>query len=148
MEIELRTIVIGMLISLFASAANAGNHVTYAVKGVNYEGYHATATGTSKGLVLIIHDWDGLTNYEVKRADMLANMGYDAFAVDLYGKGNRPVETKAKKAETRKLYKDREKLWALILAGSLHPWNDRHDCAIGHSSSLRETVTIRDCTPW
>lgn len=41
----------------------------------------------------------------------------DAFAVDLYGKGNRPVETKAKKAETGKLYKDREKMRSLILAG-------------------------------
>ena len=67
--------------------------------------------------MLIIHDWDGLTGYEEKRADMLAAMGYDAFAVDLYGKGNRPVETGAKKAETGKLYTDREKMRALILGG-------------------------------
>ena len=68
-------------------------------------------------MVLIIHDWDGLTAYEVKRAEMLAKMGYDAFAVDLYGKGNRPVETGAKKAETGKLYKNRERMRSLILGG-------------------------------
>jgi dienelactone hydrolase len=77
----------------------------------------APAGGDSKSLVIIIHDWDGLTDYEKKRADMLAEMGYDAFAVDLYGKGNRPVETGAKKAETGKLYEDRERMRTLILGG-------------------------------
>ena len=33
----------------------------------------------------------------MKRADMLAGLGYDAFALDLFGKGNRPIETTAKK---------------------------------------------------
>jgi len=48
---------------------------------------------------------------------MLAAIGYDAFAVDLYGKGNRPVETGAKKVETGKLYNDRDKMRGLILGG-------------------------------
>ena len=98
-------------------AAQAGQTVDYKVGGAAYEGYSAKAQGASKGLVLIIHDWDGLTDYEQQRADMLAAMGYDAFAVDLYGKGNRPVETGAKKAETGKLYNDREKMRGLILGG-------------------------------
>ena len=101
----------------FVSPAWAGEAVTYKVDGAPYAGYHADAGSDAKGLVLIIHDWDGLTDYERKRADMLAGMGYDAFAVDLYGKGNRPVETGAKKAETGKLYNDREKMRRLILAG-------------------------------
>lgn len=67
-------------------------------------------------MVLIIHDWDGLTDYERRRADMLAELGYDAFAADLYGQGNRPVETQAKKAETAKLYENRAKMRSLILA--------------------------------
>ena len=103
--------------ALVAFGAQAGQSVTYTVDGAAYEGYSAKAQGASKGLVLVIHDWDGLTDYEVKRADMLAELGYDAFAVDLYGKGNRPVETGAKKAETGKRYNDREKMRALILAG-------------------------------
>jgi len=101
----------------FAGAAWAGETVTYEVEGAAYEGYHADAGDDAKGLVLIIHDWDGLTDYERQRAEMLAELGYDAFAIDLYGKGNRPVETGAKKAETEKLYNDREKMRTLILAG-------------------------------
>jgi dienelactone hydrolase len=110
------------LLTIFAAlcltgAAWAGETVTYEVDGAAYEGYHADAGEDAAGLVLIIHDWDGLTDYERKRADMLAEMGYDAFAVDLYGEGNRPVETGAKKAETEKLYNDREAMRTLILAG-------------------------------
>ncbi len=41
--------------------------------------------------VLIVHDWDGLTPYEESRAQQLAALGYVAFAVDVYGKGNRPT---------------------------------------------------------
>jgi dienelactone hydrolase len=67
--------------------------------------------------VLIIHDWDGLTDYEQKRAEMLAELGYDAFAVDLFGKGNRPMETDAKRAETGKLYSDRDRMRSLLLGG-------------------------------
>lgn len=103
---------------LLASASvSAGTLVNYSIDGEAFEGYHTKATSPSKGLVLLIHDWDGLTDYEVKRSDMLADLGYDVFAVDLYGKGNRPVETGAKKAETGKLYKNRERMRKLILGG-------------------------------
>ena len=97
--------------------AMAGEKVIYTVEGGNYEGYAAKAEGTSKGLVLVIHDWDGLTGYEEKRADMLAAMGYDAFALDLFGQGNRPETVDARRAETGKLYKDRETMRALLMGG-------------------------------
>ena len=113
----MRTILAAAAATLLASAAHAGEAVTYDVSGQPYEGYVAEAEGDSKGLVLVIHDWDGLTDYERRRADMLAEMGYDAFAVDLYGQGNRPESTEAKKAETGKLYQDREAMRARILAG-------------------------------
>lgn len=111
-----RTLLASLLIAM-PLTAQAGEVINYSIDGEAFEGYHAPANGSSKGLVLVIHDWDGLTDYEVKRAEMLAAMGYDAFAVDLYGKGNRPVETGAKKAETGKLYKDRERMRKLILGG-------------------------------
>lgn len=103
--------------AVISTTALAGEKVTYSAEDMVLEGYKAPAMGASKGLVLVIHDWDGLTDYEYKRADMLSKMGYDAFALDLYGKGNRPTETGAKKAEMGKLYKDREKMRSLILAG-------------------------------
>jgi dienelactone hydrolase len=110
-----------LLVSLFAifagTAAIAGDNVSYKVDGAEFEGYFAKASGPSKGLVLVIHDWDGLGGYEQKRADMLAQMGYDAFAVDLFGKGNRPATNETRMAETGKLYKDREKMRSLLLGG-------------------------------
>lgn len=113
----MRSLIVGMLAACLPFAAQAGQSVTYSVDGKSYEGYSAKASGASKGLVIVIHDWDGLDKYEEMRADMLAKMGYDAFAVDLYGKGNRPKETGKKKAETGKLYKDRAKMRSLILGG-------------------------------
>jgi len=113
----MRSLVCALLVAATPFAAQAGEVISYTVDGEAFEGYRAKATGASRGLVLVIHDWDGLNEYEFKRADMLAEMGYDAFAVDLYGKGNRPVETGAKKAETGKLYKDRERMRSLILGG-------------------------------
>lgn len=106
-----------VVVALLPFAAGAGQSVNYNVDGAAYEGYGASAAGKSKGLVIVVHDWDGLTKYEEKRVNMLAEMGYDAFALDLYGKGNRPKKTGAKKAETAKLYKDRAKMRSLLLGG-------------------------------
>ena len=103
--------------SLLALSAHAGEPVTYEVNGAEYEGYFAEATRDSKGLVIVIHDWDGLDAYEETRAEMIADQGYDAFAIDLYGKGNRPQEREKKMTEVRKLYSDRETMRARILAG-------------------------------
>ena len=98
-------------------AAHAGEAVTYEIDGTAYEGYLAEATRDSKGLVLIIHDWGGLDDYEKTRAEMIADEGYDAFAVDLYGKGNRPDTTEARKELVGQLYNDRDTMRARILAG-------------------------------
>ena len=65
-------------------------------------------------LVLLIHDWDGLTDYEIKRANMLSDLGYAVFALDLFGAGVRPTEVKDKRQHTGELYKDREKMRALM----------------------------------
>ena len=43
--------------------------------------------------VLIVHEWTGLNLYIKSRAEQLAELGYVAFAVDIYGKGIRPVNT-------------------------------------------------------
>jgi dienelactone hydrolase len=48
---------------------------------------------------------------------MLAGMGYDAFALDLFGKGNRPAGTGESKTATAKLYQDRARMRKLILGG-------------------------------
>ena len=111
----MRTLILIMAVMLTPWVAQAGSPVDYQVLGKTFEGYFTKAKNRSNGMVLIIHDWDGLTDYEIKRAEMLSNMGFDAFALDLYGKGNRPKESGALKAETGKLYKDRERMRQLIL---------------------------------
>lgn len=37
--------------------------------------------------VLVVHEWWGLNDYAVKRAQQLAGLGYVAFAADMYGDG-------------------------------------------------------------
>ena len=103
---------------LSTSTAMAGENKIYNVNDQEYEGYWAK-TSEKAPLVLLIHDWDGLTDYEKKRAKMLNDLGYNVFAADLFGKGIRPTEVKDKKQHTGELYKDRDKLRALVL-GSLN----------------------------
>lgn len=100
-------------LSLAVSAFASGTSVTYKVDGAEYEGYY-TSPATGAPLVILLHDWDGLTDYEVKRAEMLAEMGYAVFAADLFGKGVRPTELVDKKQHTGELYKDRAKMRALV----------------------------------
>jgi dienelactone hydrolase len=90
-----------------------GSLVTYQVNGQSYEGYYISPSNQAP-FVLLIHDWDGLTDYEVKRANMLAELGYAVFALDLFGAGVRPTEVKDKRQHTGELYKDREKMRALM----------------------------------
>ena len=37
--------------------------------------------------ILVAHEWYGNGPYSKRRADMLAKLGYTAFALDMYGKG-------------------------------------------------------------
>jgi dienelactone hydrolase len=74
--------------------------------------------------VLLLHDWDGLTAYEVKRAGMLAELGYAVFVADLFGAGVRPTELIDKRQHTGELYKDRKKMLALI-KGALDAASER-----------------------
>jgi dienelactone hydrolase len=55
-----------------------------------------------------------LTGYEVKRAGMLADMGYAVFAADLFGAGVRPTKVEDKRQHTGELYKHREKMRRLM----------------------------------
>jgi len=112
-----RTLFTTLTAAALALSAEAGEAVTYDVDGMAYEGYLAEATREAKGLVIIIHDWGGLDDYEKTRAEMLADEGYDAFAVDLYGAGNRPDTTEARKELVGQLYNDRDMMRARILGG-------------------------------
>ncbi|MEJ0001519.1 MAG: dienelactone hydrolase family protein [Verrucomicrobiota bacterium] len=77
-----------------ASAALVTKTVDYTDShGTPLEGfvvYDDAIKGPRPG-VLVSHDWRGLSDYTHKRANMLAQLGYIAFAADIYGKGVRPT---------------------------------------------------------
>jgi dienelactone hydrolase len=95
--------------------AGAGGSVAYQVDGQSYEGYYISPSDRAP-FVLLVHDWDGLTDYEIKRANMLADLGYAVFALDLFGAGVRPTEVKDKRQHTGELYQNRDKMRALMKA--------------------------------
>jgi len=51
-----------------------------------YLAYDNSVTGKRPG-VLVVHEWWGHNDYARKRAGMLAELGYTALAVDMYGDG-------------------------------------------------------------
>lgn len=71
------------------SAKVIGKPVEYSAQGVVMKGYLAY-DNRLKGIapaVLVVHEWWGLNEYARKRARMIAELGYTALAVDMYGEG-------------------------------------------------------------
>lgn len=70
--------------------------VAYEVEGTACAGYVARPDddATHPG-VLVVHNWLGVTDAVRFRADMLARLGYAAFAVDVFGADVRPSEAEA-----------------------------------------------------
>lgn len=63
--------------------------ITYTIGNQSFKGYLAWK-GDGKTLkpgILVIHEWWGFNEYIRMRTEMLANLGYVALAVDMYGDG-------------------------------------------------------------
>src|SRR5258707_11685762 len=111
-----------ILVGAFAIAARADLHteiIEYKQGDAILEGYLAydSATKGKHPGVLVIHDWMGMGDYPKMRADMLAKLGYVAFAADVYGKGVRPANAKEAGALAGKYKSDRTLLRARVNAG-------------------------------
>jgi dienelactone hydrolase len=105
--------------ALSAGAQIHTETVEYQQGNTVLEGYLAydTAIQGKRPGVLIVHQWKGLTDYEKKRAQMLAKLGYIAFAVDVYGKGIRLQSPQEAGAEAGKYKSNRELLRSRVQAG-------------------------------
>jgi len=67
----------------------------YTVGSINYQAYLArdeSVNAPAPG-VIIVHEWWGINDYIVKRAHMLAELGYVALAIDMYGEGRVAANT-------------------------------------------------------
>jgi dienelactone hydrolase len=63
--------------------------VSYTASGTTLRGYLAydESADAERPGVLVVHEWWGLNEYIRRRAQMLAELGYTALAVDMYGEG-------------------------------------------------------------
>ncbi len=81
-------VMIGAMVSS-ARAEVKTRTISYEYGGVTFKG-HLAWDGAAKSKrpgVLVVHEWWGLNDYARKRAEQLAELGYVAFACDMYGEG-------------------------------------------------------------
>ena len=92
-----------LLLSLVALTAHAEvqtKEIVYRVNSTEFTGYLAfdDAIAGKRPGILVVHEWWGHNTYARKRAEMLAALGYTAFALDMYGTGklaDHPEDAKA-----------------------------------------------------
>jgi dienelactone hydrolase len=89
----MRLSAIGLLLicvtALFAPAAVVMQPVDYSQGGVQLEGWivYDDAIQQPRPGIVVFPEWWGLNDYAKNRARQLAQLGYVAFAADMYGKG-------------------------------------------------------------
>lgn len=111
----MRTWILVSALSLFFPALSQAKIITKTVEYMEgtsvMEGFLAMPENTKGPLpgVLVVHEWMGVGPYVKKRAEQLAELGYVAFAADIYGKGVRP-KTPAEAAKTAEIYKSNRPL--------------------------------------
>lgn len=73
-----------------------GEEVSYSGDSITMEGYIAydQAIEEKRPGIIVVHEWWGHNDYVRKRADMLAELGYVALAVDMYGDGQQAEHPK------------------------------------------------------
>lgn len=102
--------------------------IDYTCKGKRFRGYlvYNQEDTTPKPCVIIAHAWKGLDAFAKQKAEFLAELGYVAFAADLYGEG--------KNASTN------EDAWELM-----HPLFINRKELRDRISAAYETVSALEC---
>ncbi|OIN04322.1 dienelactone hydrolase family protein [Oceanisphaera psychrotolerans] len=83
------TLLVGAVIGFSSQAAVVTEPLTYQVDGQEFKGYLAFDDSLASPVpgVLVVHEWWGQNDYVRLRAEMLAELGYVALALDMYGDG-------------------------------------------------------------
>lgn len=101
---SIAVIIIMLIVSLICLAVdNQGSkpgikeeNITYKIGNTDYKGFIAYNENVKgkRPVVLVVHEWWGMNEYPRMRARQLAELGYIAMAVDMYG-GGKTVSTPA-----------------------------------------------------
>ncbi|MEW6015853.1 MAG: dienelactone hydrolase family protein [Candidatus Zixiibacteriota bacterium] len=115
----LTAVFFSIFVTAVSYAALKTETVEYREGSTVLEGFLAydDASSNSRPGVLIVHEWMGINDYTKRRAVMLAEMGYVAFAADIFGKGVRPTSVQEASEQAAKYKGDRPLLRARALAG-------------------------------
>lgn len=99
---------VALTVSLHAAHEVKSETVTYRDGDVTLKGFlasPASLVGIAPG-VLVVHDWYGCGPYAQQRAKELAQRGYVAFALDMYGEGKVVSKREEASALAGGFYKD------------------------------------------
>jgi dienelactone hydrolase len=82
--------------------------VSYTLDGKTYKGYisYESNNKDKRPGVLVVHEWWGLNDYSRGRAKQLAELGYIAMAVDMFGDGKQGNDPKAAQELATPFYND------------------------------------------
>src|SRR5438067_4296058 len=82
--------------------------ISYNFQGVNYKGFivYDASKKDKRPAVLVVHEWWGLNDYSRMRAKQLAELGYIAMAVDMFGDGKTASNPKEAQALVTPFYSD------------------------------------------
>lgn len=139
----MKKIIVTLLLLCFwcipALAAVKGEPVSYNAGNLALEGFLAYDDSIShkRPAILVVHEWWGHNEYARKRALMLAELGYTALAVDMYGDGRQadhPGDAKKFASEVRQnLTVAKQRFTAAIKVLQNHPSVDPEKiAAIGY----------------
>ncbi len=67
-------------------------------------------TKKTRPAVIVVHDWSGRNEFACQKAQLLAEMGYVGFALDMFGEGQVGTTIEEKQALMEPLVHDREQL--------------------------------------
>ncbi len=91
-----------------ATVAIKEDPVSYTLDGKTYKGYitYDSNNKDKRPGVLVVHEWWGLNDYSRGRAKQLAELGYIAMAVDMFGDGKQGNDPKAAQELATPFYND------------------------------------------
>ncbi len=102
------TLTVAFIYSKKANSIIKEQDITYSLDGLTFKGfvsYDESLKGT-RPVVLIVHEWWGLNDYTKKRARQIAELGYLAMAVDVFGNGKNANDPHQAQDLTRPFYND------------------------------------------